>query len=274
MHKNACWSRVKHVYSVRERSVKDGIALRGTLKSSPEKVFNLLCNIPKGWSSWLEMSPCGFGFHCFLPDRCPSLHPGSLWFMITDGIGCYSCSYINHSLAARLLSCRKFKMVVNTEILLQAWRERWTPLQWLVEVKKLAGKDKKDLDSLAGYLNFILIAKSLKQAGKLFIFWQHIVIEVFETIMNPVSFCKLSLLIWHLSCNFSFNNLVVQQGSWFRGSLTLLPLRHFAVFESQYFLNIKLNIIIQELDLWRLNFRIPVLRNTTQNPATAVSQST
>ena len=46
----------------------------------------------------------------------------------------------------------KFKMVVNTEILLQAWRERWTPLQWLVEVKKLAGKDKKDLDDLAGYL--------------------------------------------------------------------------------------------------------------------------
>lgn len=205
--------------------------------------------------------------------RCPSLHPGSLWFMITDGIGCYSCCYIKHSLAARLLSCRKFKMVVNTEILLQAWRERWTPLQWLVEVKKLAGKDKKDLDSLAGYLNFILIAKSLKPAGKLFIFWQHIVIEVFETIMNPVSFCKLSLLIWHLSCNFSFNNLVVQQGSWCRGSLTLLPLRHFAVFESQYFLNIKLNYI-QELDLWWLNFRIPVLRNTTQNPATAVPQST
>ena len=51
-------------------------------------------------------------------------------------------------------------MVVNTEILLQAWRERWTPLQWLVEVKKLAGKDKKDLHDLAGYLKFIVIAKS------------------------------------------------------------------------------------------------------------------
>lgn len=72
-------------------------------------------------------------------------------------------------------------MVVNTEILLQAWRERWTPLQWLVEVKKLAGKDKKDLDDLAGYLKFIVIAKSWKQTGKAFIFWQLIVTEVFET---------------------------------------------------------------------------------------------
>ena len=61
-------------------------------------------------------------------------------------------------------------MVVNTEILLQAWRERWTPLQWLVQVKKLAGKDKKDLDNLAGYLKFILIGKCLKQAGKPFMF--------------------------------------------------------------------------------------------------------
>jgi len=51
-------------------------------------------------------------------------------------------------------------MVVNTEILLQAWRERWTPLQWLVEVKKGAGKDKQDLDDLAGYLKKFLIAKS------------------------------------------------------------------------------------------------------------------
>ena len=50
-------------------------------------------------------------------------------------------------------------MVVNTEILLQAWRERWTPLQWLVQVKKLAGKDQKDLDNLAGYLKFVLIGK-------------------------------------------------------------------------------------------------------------------
>lgn len=41
-------------------------------------------------------------------------------------------------------------MVVHTEILLQAWRERWTPLQWLVEVKKLAGKNKGDLQDLAG----------------------------------------------------------------------------------------------------------------------------
>ncbi|KAL9983787.1 hypothetical protein ACROYT_G006017 [Oculina patagonica] len=40
-------------------------------------------------------------------------------------------------------------MVVNTEILLQAWRERWTPLQWLVEVKKLAGKDREELEDLA-----------------------------------------------------------------------------------------------------------------------------
>ena len=44
-------------------------------------------------------------------------------------------------------------MVVNTEILLQAWRERWTPLQWRVEVKKLAGKDKAELHDLAG--NFL-----------------------------------------------------------------------------------------------------------------------
>ena len=41
-------------------------------------------------------------------------------------------------------------MVVNTDILLQAWRERWTPLQWLVEVKKLAEKDKAELQDLAG----------------------------------------------------------------------------------------------------------------------------
>lgn len=42
-------------------------------------------------------------------------------------------------------------MVVNTEILLRAWRERWTPLQWLVEVKKLAGMDNEELQDLAGY---------------------------------------------------------------------------------------------------------------------------
>ena len=110
-----------------------------------------------------------------------------------DGHSCsWRCSYIKHSVPARLLSCKKFKMVVNTEILLQAWRERWTPLQWLVQVKKLAGKDKKDLDNLAGYLKF-----------KPFIFWQHIVTEVFETEVNPVSFCKLSLLIWYLSSVYS-----------------------------------------------------------------------
>ncbi|KAJ7336610.1 Mediator of RNA polymerase II transcription subunit 24 [Desmophyllum pertusum] len=40
-------------------------------------------------------------------------------------------------------------MVVNTEILLRAWRERWTPLQWLVEVKKLAGMDNEELQDLA-----------------------------------------------------------------------------------------------------------------------------
>ncbi|CAH3122935.1 unnamed protein product [Pocillopora meandrina] len=40
-------------------------------------------------------------------------------------------------------------MVVNTEILLRAWRGRWTPLQWLVEVKKLAGKDNEELQDLA-----------------------------------------------------------------------------------------------------------------------------
>ena len=53
---------------------------------------------------------------------------------------------------AGLLSC-KFNMVVNTEILLQAWRERWSPLQWLVEVKKLAGKDREQLEDLAGLLS-------------------------------------------------------------------------------------------------------------------------
>lgn len=41
-------------------------------------------------------------------------------------------------------------MVVNTEVLLRAWRERWSPLQWLVEVKKLAGKDREELQDLAG----------------------------------------------------------------------------------------------------------------------------
>ena len=42
-------------------------------------------------------------------------------------------------------------MVVNTvEVLLQAWRERWTPLQWLVEVKKITGRDEGDCHGLAG----------------------------------------------------------------------------------------------------------------------------
>ncbi|XP_074614500.1 mediator of RNA polymerase II transcription subunit 24-like isoform X1 [Acropora palmata] len=41
-------------------------------------------------------------------------------------------------------------MVVNTaEVLLQAWRERWTPLQWLVEVKKITGRDEGDCHGLA-----------------------------------------------------------------------------------------------------------------------------
>ncbi|XP_073238709.1 mediator of RNA polymerase II transcription subunit 24-like [Porites lutea] len=40
-------------------------------------------------------------------------------------------------------------MVVNTEVLLRAWRERWSPLQWLVEVKKLAGEDREELQDLA-----------------------------------------------------------------------------------------------------------------------------
>lgn len=44
-------------------------------------------------------------------------------------------------------------MVVNTEVLLRAWRERWSPLQWLVEVKKLAGKDREELQDLAGNLS-------------------------------------------------------------------------------------------------------------------------
>lgn len=47
-------------------------------------------------------------------------------------------------------------MVVNTEILLRAWRGRWTPLQWLVEVKKLAGKDNEELQDLAGNFLFML----------------------------------------------------------------------------------------------------------------------
>ena len=67
---------------------------------------------------------------CNLPRVIPRLAPG-----------CY-CQ----------VTKRKIKMVVNTEILLQAWRERWTPLQWLVEVKKLAGKDNEELQDLAGYL--------------------------------------------------------------------------------------------------------------------------
>lgn len=48
MYKNVCWSCVKYVYLVCEWFVKDGIVLRGILKSSLEKVFNLLCNILKG----------------------------------------------------------------------------------------------------------------------------------------------------------------------------------------------------------------------------------
>ena len=45
-------------------------------------------------------------------------------------------------------------MVVNTEVLLRAWRERWSPLQWLVEVKKVAGKDREELQDLAGNISF------------------------------------------------------------------------------------------------------------------------
>lgn len=61
----------------------------------------------------------------------------------------------------------KFKMVVYTEILLQAWRERWTPLQWLVEVKKLAGKNKGDLKDLAGdYLEKKMYLESFTCSNK------------------------------------------------------------------------------------------------------------
>ena len=40
-----------------------------------------------------------------------------------------------------------------TSILLQAWRERWTPLQWLVQIKKnVKGSDTEDVKALAGNL--------------------------------------------------------------------------------------------------------------------------
>lgn len=56
-------------------------------------------------------------------------------------------------------------MVVNTEILLRAWRERWTPLQWLVEVKKLSGMDNEELQDLAGYF-MVVYAESFKTSVK------------------------------------------------------------------------------------------------------------
>lgn len=52
-------------------------------------------------------------------------------------------------------------MVVNTEVLLRAWRERWSPLQWLVEVKKVAGKDREELQDLAGNFSFTVNEVSL-----------------------------------------------------------------------------------------------------------------
>ena len=61
-------------------------------------------------------------------------------------VGCYMKDWVT----ALFRPGYQVIMVVNTEVLLRAWTERWSPLQWLVEVKKVAGKDREELQDLAG----------------------------------------------------------------------------------------------------------------------------